>query len=123
MQVFETETQLGLQTLVVGQTVFTQGRVTAGDNLGAVWLIEASGTGVDLADGNVAVMQQLTPEMINGGVGGGGSPVESVAVAAGIVETGTAADPILGLDYEIVTEVPTDVTGTVDGHLWFVVDA
>jgi hypothetical protein len=122
MQVFETETQLGLQTLVVGQTVFTQGRVTAGDKLGAMWLIEASGTGIDLADGNVAVMQQLTPEMINGGVGDSGT-VESVSAAAGVVETGTEADPILGLDYEIVTEAPVDASGTVDGHLWFVVDA
>lgn len=39
----------------------------------------------------------------------------------GIVDNGTASDPDIELDYEIVSVAPTVAGGTSTGHLWFVV--
>ena len=65
MRTFNTEAQMSLQTLAVGQSVQTRGRNSAGDGLGATWLIQASGIGVDLDGGGVAVLQGINSEMLD----------------------------------------------------------
>jgi microcystin-dependent protein len=96
------------------------------DRSGRQYTTDANtGLGTDTRPVNVAIVYCInaTIEGGNGGPGGPGSVVSSVTAAPGVEVTGTSTAPIVGLDYEIVTEAPADASGTVDGHLWFVVDA
>ena len=120
MKTFDTEAQMSLQTLAVGSNALTRGRNAAGDGLSSIWLIQSSGVGVDLDGGGVAVLQKITSDMVTGG-GGGGGAVDSVSAASGVLVTGTAADPIVGTNYSILTSSPGPTDG-IDGQVFFVVD-
>ena len=119
---FDTATLMASKNIDVGQSVTTLGDVTKGDGLGAGYLVVApTAPGPDdvtLANGNIAVIQVLNPASVPSGVGG----VQSVSAAPGVLVTGTADDPITGLDYSVSTSSPVSVGSTVNGHLWFVVD-
>jgi len=79
---------------------------------------------IDINDGDSSQWVPGNPPVIPNGIGGAGDGgLNTIEVAAGLVKTGTATDPILGLDYSIVTSTPIDVGSTADGHLFFVVEA
>ena len=54
---YETESELAAQVLPNGLLVMTKGELAFNDKKGKLWLVEATGTGITLGSGNVAVEQ------------------------------------------------------------------
>lgn len=70
MKIFETEAELALSLLTTGQLVRTKGSATSTDGGTTLYQILATGEGVTLANGNVAVPYVVTTNanlIINGG--------------------------------------------------------
>lgn len=55
MEIFNTEADLAAASLTAGQLVRTKGSTSADDGLSVLWRIAATGTGITLANGNVAI--------------------------------------------------------------------
>lgn len=67
MKVFNTEADLALASLSIGQLVWTKGESAQNDGIAKLYQIFASGTGINLANGNVAV-----PYVLGGSGSGSG---------------------------------------------------
>lgn len=84
MKVFETVADLALANLQINQVVRTKGAAAFNDGLGGLFLIESVGSGVTIANGNIAVPQATDGSMspMSFGAVGDGTTDDTAAVQA-----------------------------------------
>ena len=105
MKIFETTADLAASKLSTGSLVQTKGDTARGDSHVTTYIVEETGTGVDLIDGKVAIPQLSEKPLIE---------------AAGITLDDQPEGIHVGTNYSVVTTTP-GVNDGVDGQVFYVV--